>query len=284
MNAFFALTLVITAVVGQPPALTAPTAIDRAFNRLYNFDFAGAHAILNEHLRAHPNDPLAYSVRGAAYLFSEFNRLKILELEFFADDDSVTDKKRIKPDVAARERVFQATSEAKRLAKAHLALDANNRDALMAYCIASAIETDYIGLVDKKYFRSYSLSKETQRYARRLLSLNPPEYDGYLTLGAVEYVVANLNFFFRLFVHFDGIEGSRQKSIENLKQVVQGGHYFSPYAKILMSVVYLREQQPEKSLALLKEMERDFPENPLIPLEISRIEKKIQSKESKQRK
>ena len=281
MKLFFILTLTIAAAVGQTNTITSPTAIDRAFNRMYNFDFPGANAILDEHLRAHPDDPLAYSVRGAVYLFSEFDRLKILELEFFADDDRVTDKKRSKPDPAARVRVFQETGEAKKLAKARLALDANDRDALMAYCLASAVETDYTGLVDKKYFRAYSLSKETQRYAHKLLSLNPPVYDGYLTLGAVEYVVANLNFFFRLFIRFDGIEGSRQKSIENLKKVVEGGRYLSPYAKLLMSVVYLRENQPEKSLALMKEMERDFPENPLLPSEIARIEKKIKSKKSR---
>jgi hypothetical protein len=264
------------AIMGQADAVSSPTAIDRAFNRMYNFDFPGAHAILDEYEKGHPDDPLAYSVRGAAYLFSEFNRMKILETEFFVDDDRVTDKKRTKPDPAARVRLFQVTEEAKRLARVRLALNSNDRDALMAYCMASAVETDYIGLVEKKYFRTYSLSKETQRYAHRLLSLNPPAYDGYLTLGAVEYVVANLNFFFRLFVRFEGIEGSRQKSIENLKRVVEAGRYLSPYAKILLSVVYLREKQPEKSLALMKEMERDFPENPIIPAEIARIQKKIE--------
>jgi hypothetical protein len=278
MKIFCILALTATAAVGLANAATEPTPIDRALNRMYNFDFPGAHAILDEHLKDYPADSLAYSMRGAACLFSEFHRMKILEMEFFADDDKVTDKKRVKPDPAARARLFQATAEAKRLAKARLALDANDHDALMAYCVASGIETDYASLVDKKYFRAYSLSKETQRYAHRLLSLNPPAYDGYLTLGAVEYVVANLNFFFRLFIRFDGIEGSRQKSIEDLKKVVESGRYLAPYAKILMSVVYLRENKLQKSLALLKEMERDFPENLLIPAEIARIETKINQK------
>jgi len=275
MNIICILALATAAAVGQANTVASPTAIDRAFNRMYNFDFPGAHAILDERIRAHPNDPLAYSVRGAACLFSEYHRMKILEMEFFVDDDRVTDKKRVKPDPAARARLFQVTGAAKRLAGARLALNANDRDALMAFCMASGVETDYTGLVEKRYFRSYSLSKETQRYAHRLLSLNPPAYDGYLTLGAVEYVVANLNFFFRLFIRFDRIEGSRQKCIENLKKVAQRGRYLSPYAKILLSVVYLRENKPQEALALMKEMKRDFPENPLIPAEIARIEGKI---------
>jgi hypothetical protein len=283
MKVFCILALATVAAAGQADAAEAQTAIDGAFNRLYNFDFPGAHAILDKHLKTHPDDPLAYSVRGAAYLFSEFHRMKILEMEFFADDGTVTDKKRVQSDPVARARLFKVTEKAKRLARVHLMLDANDRDALMAYCLASAVETDYTGLVEKKFFRTYSLSKETQKYAHRLLSLNPPAYDGYLTLGAVEYIVANLNFLFRLFIRFDGIEGSRQKSIENLKKVVESGRYLSPYAKILMSVVYLREDQPRKSLALMKEMERDFPENPLIPAEIARIEERIKCEESRSR-
>jgi hypothetical protein len=279
MKIFCILVFAAAAMAAQANTIPEPTAIDRAFNRMYNFDFPGAQAILDVHIKAHPDEPLAYSVRGAVYLFSEFHRLKILEMEFFADDNSITDKKRTKPDPAVRAILFQAAEKAKTLAKARLALDENNCDALMAYCLASAVETDYTGLVDKKYFRAYSLSKETQQYARKLLALNPPAYDGYLTLGAVEYVTANLNFFFRLFIRFNGIDGSRQKSIEDLKRVVEGGRYLSPYAKILMAVVYLRENQPQKSLALMKEMERDFPENPLIPAEIARIEKKIKKQE-----
>ena len=55
-------------------------------------------------------------MRGAAYLFAEFDRLEILELDFFADDDSVTDKKRLKPDPAVRERLFKTTAQSRNLA------------------------------------------------------------------------------------------------------------------------------------------------------------------------
>jgi hypothetical protein len=279
MKVIWTLAFAVFALTAQANTIPQPTAIDRAFSRMYNFDFPGAHAILDEYIQVHPDEPLPYSVRSAAYLFSEFHRLKILEMEFFADDNTVTDKKRTKPDPAIRTKLFQVTEKAKALALARLKTNDKDSDALLAYCLASGIETDYTSLVDKKYIRAYSLSKETQKYAHKLLALNPPVYDGYLTLGAVEYVVANLNFFFRLFIHFDGIEGSRQKSIENLKKVVEGGRYLSPYARILMAVVYLRENQLQKSLALLKDMERDFPENTLIPAEIARIEKKISSQE-----
>jgi hypothetical protein len=246
------------------------TAIDRAFNRLYNYDFAAAHAILDEELLKRPEDPMIYAVRGAAYLFSEFDRLKILELEFFADDDKVTDRKKLKPDPKAREQLFKVTGEARKRASARLAVDPNDHEAMFALCTAAGTETDYVGLIEKKYFKTYSLSRESQLYARKLLAMNPPFYDAYLTLGTVEYVVGSLNFFFRLFIRFDQIEGSKRKGIENLEKVVASGRYFPPFAKTLLAAIYLREKQPQKALTLMRELERDFPENPLIQKEIKR--------------
>jgi hypothetical protein len=260
---------VVTAAGASASELTD---VDRAFHRLYSYDFAGAHAVLDEALAARPRDPLLHAVRGAAHLFSEFDRLHILELEFFADDDKVTDGKRLKPDRAAGERLLAATAESRRLALERLAVEPGDRDALFALCTAIGTETDYFGLVEKRYLRTYSLSKESQRYARRLLALDPPVYDAYLTLGSVEYVVSNLNFVFRLFVRFDDIEGSKQKAIENLRLVVRHGRYYRPFARILLAAIHARENDPRQALVLLREVEREFPENNLVRKEIRRIE------------
>ncbi len=267
--------LLAAASAGRAAEPPAPTAIDRAFNRMYNLDFAGAHAILDEELRAHPENPLIYSVQGAAYLFSEFDRLNILEIEFFENDDKVTDRKKVKPDPVARARLLQVTAEARKIALARLAVEPNDANAMFALCMAAGVETDYAGLVEKKYLRTYSLSKEAQGYARKLLAMQPPCYDAYLTLGAVEYVVSNLNFFYRLFIRFDQIEGSKAKAEENLKKVVEGGRYYPPFARILLSVIYLREDKVAQALALLKEMEKEYPGNRVIQNEVRRATAKV---------
>lgn len=252
-----------------------PSGIDRAFVRLYNYDFAGAHSILDEELRLHPDDPRIHAVRGAAYLFAEFDRQHILELAFFEDDDSVTDRRRVKSDPSVRDRLFKTTGEARRLALARLASDANDRDALFAMCMAVGVETDYTGFIEKRYFKTYLLSREAQKYARRLLALSPPAYDAYLTIGTAEYVVGSLNFFFRLFVRFDQIEGSKQKAVENLETVVKYGHYYRPFAKVLLAAIHLREGRPQQALSLLQELDAEFPSNPLVKREIARAEQKV---------
>lgn len=248
------------------------TAIERAFDRLYNFDFPGVWRTLDELERREPGYPLTYSVRAAARLFSELDRMKILETEFFSKDDNVTEIK-LKADPAVRQALFEATGMARKLSSARLAANPNDHDAMLAMCMASGVESDYTVLVEKRYLKSFSLSRESQMYAHKLLALNPPDYDAYLTLGSVEYVVGSMNFFFRLFVHFDQIRGSKAAGIENLERVVTGGHYYPPFAKMLLSVIHLRDSHPEKAVPLLEDLAQSYPQNPLLAREAARARK-----------
>jgi tetratricopeptide (TPR) repeat protein len=261
---------------------TAATPLEKALDRIYNYDFAGAYTILDAERRLRPEDPLLPAIHASALLFEEFDRLQILELEFFESDDTVTDKKKIKPDPEVRKRLFAITAEARDLAQVVLALDPDDSNALFAMCTAVGVETDYAGLIEKKYFRTYSLSKESQKYARRLLALNPPFYDAYVTMGTVEYVVGNLNFFFRLFIRFEQIEGSKQKAIEDLKKAAEHGRYFGPFAKTLLAAIYMRENQTELALELMKDLEQAYPENTLIKREIRRAREKLDNSRKNQ--
>ncbi|MCD4748967.1 MAG: hypothetical protein K8R59_06305 [Thermoanaerobaculales bacterium] len=269
-------------IAGAGQASAQPTDIDRVFNRLYNYDFTGAHAILDEATRARPSDPLVYAVRGAAYLFAEFERQHILELKFFESDDELTDHKKLKPDPAVREQLLETTAEARRLATELLLSNPNDRDALFALCTAVGTETDYMALIEKRYFKAYRLSKESQKYAHRLLALDPPDYDAYLTIGTVEYVVGSMNAFFRLFIRFDKIEGSKAKAQKDLETVIEHGRYYRPFAKVLLASIHVREDRPAEALALLEELDDEFPGNVLVKKEIVRVGAKIRASAANQ--
>jgi len=277
--------IVAAYLAGAAAAGAAPQAseLDRVFAKLYSYDFAGAHAILDQEAAARPDDPLVHAVRGAAYLFAEFDRQHVLEFAFFENDDKVTDQRKLRPDPVVRERLFGTTAQAKKLGLARLDTDPYDRNALFAVLMAQSTEADYIGLVEKRYFRTYLASRDTQKYARRALALDPPLYDAYLSVGAAEYIVGSLNFFFRLFVRLEKIEGDKAKAISDLQVVVQKGRYYGPYAKILMAAVHLREKRPQQALVLLRELSAEFPENPLFPREIARAEEKVRLSSAKAR-
>jgi hypothetical protein len=56
-----------------------PTLIDAGYRQMYNLQFAEAHQSFEQWQRQHPTDPLGYVSDAAAYLFTEFDRLHILQ-------------------------------------------------------------------------------------------------------------------------------------------------------------------------------------------------------------
>jgi len=58
--------------------------------------------------------------------------------------------------------------------------------------------------------------------------------------------------------------------------VVKYGRYYRPFARILLSVIYLREKKPEESQKLLAELARDFPANQLIRMELAKVTEQVQ--------
>jgi hypothetical protein len=242
---------------------------------MYNVDFAGAYRTLDTHLAAHPEDPLGYSARAAALLFQEYQRLKILEIDFFGDDDALTDKGRLTPDPATREKILASTSEARRRAALRLKTDGKDRRALFATVMAASVETQYATIVEKGYGRGSGLAKEVQTLADRLVKLDPPVYDAYLSMASIEYGVSRMNAFFRMMARLRGLRGSKDRAVEHLQLAATRGHYYRPYAKILLSVIYVRERQLPIARALLDELRKEFPANPIFPREIARIDRRI---------
>ncbi len=271
------LLLVASLLCMAPPASAdlPTTEIDRAFTRMYNTDFRGAHASIDRYVSAQPADPLGYAVRASAYLFSELYRLGILESEFFDNDKRIIAKKGLRPDADVRAKVFQAVNDAQARGTAVLGANANDQNALFAMAITQGVVMDYTALVEKRQLSSLSSARRANDYAQQLLKINPQYYDAYLTTGLNEYLLGSLPFFVRWFVHFDGVNASKDQGIENLKLVARSGHYLRPFAKILLAICYLREKQPRETQKLLAGLTTEFPENPLLRKELAKVSSEL---------
>jgi len=261
------------ASAAQAPKVDTETALKQAFARLYNFDFKGAHEILDRQRQVDPQAPLLPATQAGAYLFSELDRLRILELDFFTDDDKVVDRHKLIPDPAVRAKFFQTVDEAEKLANARLAVKPDDPDALLALCMTTGLVTDYAALIEKRRFGSFALAKKSHIWAKKLLDLKPPVVDAYMTFGTAEYIVGSLPFFLRWFVHLDSVEGNKKKGIDELELVAKEGKYDGPFARILLAVIALREKRLRDAESLLADLNKDYPENPLIREELARARK-----------
>jgi len=283
MTRAIALAALAIALLWPAPALAsgppdAPTPIDDAFQRLYNFDFAGSLSILDAAGLADPQNPLVPAVRAAVYLFVELDRLKILEAKFFMNNDNMVDgASRLVPDPAVRARLFAALESARKLAAARLAASPEDEGGLFAVSMSAGIETDYTALVERRTWRSIKLAPASLAPAKKLLARTPPFYDAYLAFGALEYIVGDLPFFVRWVVHYDGIEGNKRRGIEQVKLTARYGRYYAPFARVLLVVASLRDKKFADAEQLLAGLAQDFPENPLFRKELARMVNRVRS-------
>ena len=253
-----------------------PAAVDEAFQHLYSFRFAESHQVLDRYIEAHPQESLPYAVRASAYLFYELDRLGILESEFLIDDKRISKKEKpLQPDPRVRTQFIRALDDAQSRAQAALRKDANDKEALFTMVIAQGATTDYMAFIEKRQFRSLSPAERSNSYAQRLLRLDPHFYDAYLTAGLSEYLVGSLPFFVRWFVHFENVDGSKQRGVQNLERVARDGHYLKPFAKILLGIIDLREKKFREAQKLLMSLAHDYPENPLFRKELAKLNAKL---------
>src|SRR5216684_1051805 len=250
--------------------------INQAIERLYNADYRSAHAHLDRYVGAQPDDPLGYSLRASAYLFSELYRLGILESEFFADDKRIIEKKKLVPDPDVRQKLFRTIEDAQGRATKILGSNPNDQNALFAMAVSQGVTMDYTALVEKRQMSSLSSARRANNYAQQLLKVNPQFYDAYLTTGLNEYLIGSLPFYVRWFVHFDGVNGSKDTGIQSLQLVARSGHYLRPFAKILLAMGYLREKQPQQTQKLLAGLTAEYPENPLLRKELIKVSEEVE--------
>jgi hypothetical protein len=77
------LALYTPASAAAPPDSSIGTTLDHGFLGLYNLDFTGAQKDFSAWEAEHPDDPVGPVSEAAGCLFSEFNRLGVLESQFY---------------------------------------------------------------------------------------------------------------------------------------------------------------------------------------------------------
>src|SRR5271157_1806772 len=104
--------------------------LDQGFSGLYNLDFAGARNDFTAWETEHPGNPVGPVSEAAGFLFSEFNRLGVLEGQFFENDETFAARSKLSPDPVVHGHFQNALDHAQQLAHARLSKDAKDRDAL----------------------------------------------------------------------------------------------------------------------------------------------------------
>ncbi|HLJ44850.1 MAG TPA: hypothetical protein VKU01_02505 [Bryobacteraceae bacterium] len=250
---------------------TGAVSLDNAYHQMYNLQFADAHETLRQWRTAHPEDALGPVSDAAAYLFSEFDRLHILQSELFTDDDHFRHRTKTVSDPAARQAFENDLTEGERLAATALAKNPQDDNATFAKVLECGLRADYLALIEKRSVASLGFTKTGRALAEQLLSRNPNYYDAYLAVGVENYLLGINAAPVRWVLHLAGAETDKAEGIAKLRLTAQKGHLLMPFARLMLAVAALRDKDRGTAKQLLAGLVQEFPQNSLYARELARL-------------
>ena len=270
---FFSVALLTAASRASESSISASSpSLDQGFQLLYNLEFGQAHRVFLGWEQQHPGDPLGPACDAAGFLFSEFNRLGILESQFLENDKAFDARKKFDPDPKVRDQFNGTLDKAEVEAHARLTKDPKDPNALFAMTLSSGLRADYAALIEKRNLASLHFTKEADNWAEQLLAVDPNCYDAHVATGFSKYIIGSMSAPVRWLVRLGGVSGDKQAGIVELKLTAEHGQYLAPFARILLSIAYVRDKDKVRARKLLAALRDQFPGNPLFPLEIARLD------------
>jgi len=244
-----------------------PTLLDMGFQQMYNLQFADAHESFSQWQRLHPDDALGPASDAAAYLFTEFDRLHILQSAVFTHDQRFITDHKLTPDASLKQNFETALNRALALSD-RLPQDPNAR---FAAVLCHGLRSDYMALIEKRFLPWFREMKTARVLAERLLESHPDYYDAWIAVGVENYMLSVKAAPVRWLLRLGGGKTDRTLGLERLQITAEKGHYLLPFARLLLAVAALREHDTDRARNILEDLAKKFPHNPLYVQELARL-------------
>src|ERR1700733_5825167 len=247
------------------------TPLNDGYHALYNLDFDAAHSHFQQWMTAHPEDCLGSASDAAAYIFTEFDRLGVLDIELFSDDNRFESRTRPSIDPVIKKGFTDRIAQAERLANA--ALQHNPKDANALYCLAvtSGMQADWASLIDRHEYGAYRFSELASKYAKQALAINPTLYDANLAVGIENYMLSLKSAPIRWILGMAGAGTNKAEGVRLLKLTAERGHSRAPFARLMLAVGELRDGRTQSGKQILIGLSQEFPKNTLYQRQIARL-------------
>jgi hypothetical protein len=259
-------------MASPPAAMVYSPVLERGYQNMYNLDFSAAHETFQGYQQTHVDDPMGYVSNAAAYLFSEFNRLHILESDLFIDDAKFEHRSKLAPDPAVKIEFEKELAKSDAAAEKILAQNPGDVNALFAQVLSNGLRGDYTALIEKRNIASLGYMKTSRLTAQKLLATDPTCYDAYLAVGVENYLLGANSAPVRWVLRLTGSETDKEEGLQRLRLTADKGHYLAPFARLLLAVAALRDKDRQTARVLLAGLAKEFPGNQLYVTELARIQ------------
>lgn len=237
-----------------------------AFDRFYNQDYDRALTDFERVMEKYPDDAFAVNHLLTAVLFRELYRMGALNTGDYANDSFVNAPKH-KADPKAKNQIKQLVERATRLEEKQLEANPKDVDALYARGVTRAQFATYTALIEHAWFSALRNAVGARRDHEKVLELAPSYTDAKLVVGAHNFVLGSLPWGVKVAASIVGLSGSKEKGLDYLRQAAAAGGETSVDAKAVLILFLRRERKYDEALQIVRELEPQFPQSSLLPLE-----------------
>lgn len=249
----------------------ARTGLDAGYYNMYNLDFTGAHQVFADWMKAHPEDPLGPASDAAAFLFSEFDRLGVLDVELFTDDDTFTSRGKLVPNPDIRRQFESRATQGEALARSQLQKNPKDAHALYSLTLINGLRSDLAAMIDKKDYAALKLTEQGSKLAEQTIAADPNLYDAHIAVGVENYMLALKPAILRLFLFMRGDAMDKAEGIRQIRLCAEKGHYLAPFARLMLAVTDIRGGNKAHAREMLGGLAAEFPQNTLYRRQLERI-------------
>jgi tetratricopeptide (TPR) repeat protein len=252
------------AALGNPASAALRS---RASRELYNLDRERALATYREAVAADPEDAGAYrGVATALWLSITFRRGNMTVDDYLGKATRPNTRMPAPPPETAA--AFHAAID-KALALARARLAANERDADALYQVGAAVglRASYTATVDGSILGAFRSAREAYDAHEKVLELDPRRKDAGLIVGTYRYVVSALALPLRWMAYVAGFGGDREKGLQLIEGAASYRGDSQADARFALVLLYNRERRYDEALAHLAVLREQYPGNRLAWLE-----------------
>jgi hypothetical protein len=240
-----------------------------AIRQLFNGDLTGSRATLRDYVDAAPDDLLGHSLSAAVPLYHAVGTHLRLHhgnsLKRMIIGRSVSLPRNVEEEVKGSLRRVEY------LRKAILEHKPADENTTFALCVAETVWRDMAALVSKHWASSFRHAQAAVLHARRLLMLNPRNYDAYFVIGFSEHLLTEIPAIVRPFAQIPGIVGRTDRAIQFLEAAASEGCYLQEFSRQMLVTVYAENRRAKDALQVLSRLVNEFPGNTSYVVEFARL-------------
>ena len=255
----------------DPINLTA--AVREAHEHFYNLDYDGALTRFESVLQANPRNPMANDYVLMALIFRELYHQDLLDTTYYAHDSFLTSKREVTIPQATRDRIEALTAASIALCDQRIRENPGDKNALFARGYAHGMHAAFITLADHSYVAAARQGLAARNDSEQVLKADPDYADAKMAVGIQQFAVASLPRILRLMIGIAGVNGSKEKGLDLLRESAAHGIVTPVESRTALSLFLRHEGRYPEALAVEHGLAREYPHDYLFRLEEANLTK-----------